>query len=1002
MNTKWFKTIIENNADGILIVDRHGMVRFVNKAAEALLGRGADELIGEIFGFPMTVGEMTEIDLLRKNEAPGIAEMHVTESEWEGQPVYLATLRDITEKKQAEQALRRHADALHERNKELNCLYEISTLADDSKNALSDILEGAVSILPNSYQYPDIAVGRIILEDMHYTTDDFRETPWRQARDIFLHGNRVGCIEVYYLEKRAYADEGPFLKEERALINAVAARLGHIIERMRAQQQVHLNEQKFRDIFNSSNDAIFIHDMAGHFLEVNEAACRRLGYDRNELLQMTPAEIDAHEHPDFMLDRIQQIDQKGDLMFESAHRSKDGTIIPVEISSRRIDYEGRSCVLSIARDITDRLEKELEYAHILRTSIDGFWVLDGEGRLLEVNPAAADMLGYTQKEMLGMHINDINANESPETSRQRLQLLREAGYARFETRHRHKNGRLIDVEISTSALPHHEKRFVGFTRDVTERKQVEQALRASEEQLSRIIEGTRAGTWEWFVQTGETEFNERWAEMIGYTLEELSPVSIETWTKLTHPEDLKQCESQLEKHLSGELPYYECECRMKHKQGHWVWVQDRGMVIEWDASGRPMRMAGTHIDVSRQKELEQEQRDLQYRLQQEQKAESLSRMAGAVAHHFNNQLSAVLGYLELVLYDLPENSQVQTNLNEAIQAGRRASHISAQMLAYLGQTFTHKGKLDLSEICRRHWHTLKDTVSRNLNLHLELGTPGPVVEANEKELEQVLSGLILNAWESLNNEMDEVRLRTRVVKTSELAEQNLYPVDWQPSENHYACIEVADTGSGISNENLDKIFDPFFSTKFTGRGLGLPVVLGMVKAKGGGIGVTSRVGHGTTIRIFMPLVSAPCPQERDPLDVAQNLDATQKEDSSRTVLLVEDEAEVLTMVKTMIERFGNSVIAAQSGHEAVSILKQRIEEVDCVITDISMPDMDGWETIAAIREMSDTMPVILASGYDKASLDERIKEHDPEGFIQKPYQMRELKAKLEQISEKGQ
>lgn len=997
-----FKSIIENNADGILIVDRHGMVRFVNKAAEALLGRAADELIGELFGFPMTVGDMTEIDVLRKNKAPGVAEMHVTESEWEGQPVYLATLRDVTEKKQAEQALRRHADALHERNKELNCLYGISKLADDPKNALSDILEGAVNILPRSYQYPEIAVGRLILEDRHYTTDGFRETPWRQTREILLHGSRVGCIEVHYLEDRPGADEGPFLKEERALIDAVAARLGHIIERMRAQQQAHRNEQKFRDIFNSSSEAIFIHDIEGHFLEVNAAACRRLGYDRDELLRMKPADIDAHEHADFTSQRMQEVDRKGQLVFESAHRSRDGTIIPVEISSRRVNYEGQTCVLSIARDITERLEKELEYAHILKTSIDGFWVLDREGRLLEVNPAAADMLGYTQKEMLGLHLNDIDATENPEATRQRLQSLREMGYARFETRHRHKTGRLIDVEVSTSAMAHQEKKFVAFTRDVTERKQTEQALRASEEQLSRIIEGTRAGTWEWLVQTGETEFNERWAEMIGYTLEELSPVSVETWTRLSHPEDLEQCEALLEKHFRGELQYYECECRMKHKQGHWVWVQDRGMVIEWDASGRPVRMAGTHIDVSRQKELELEQRDLQYRLQQAQKAESLSRMAGAVAHHFNNQLSAVLGYLELVLHDLPENSQVQANLNEAVQAGRRASHISAQMLTYLGQTFTDKEKLDLSAVCRRHSQTVKETVGRGLNLHLELMTPGPVVEANEKELEQVLSGLILNAWESLNNEADEVRLRSRVIQASELAEHNLYPVDWQPSEAHYACIEVADSGSGISKENLDKIFDPFFSTKFTGRGLGLPSALGMVKAKGGAIGVESRVGRGTTIRIFIPLLRAPGPQARETLDAGQNLEAAQKEHSSPTVLLVEDEAEVLTMVKTMIERFGNSVIPVQSGYEAISILKQRVEEVDCVVTDLSMPDMDGWETITAIRDLSETMPVIVASGYDKASLAERIRQHGPDGFIQKPYQMMELKTKLEQLLGQGE
>lgn len=258
----------------------------------------------------------------------------------------------------AEEALQEKSHGLNERNKELSCLYGISRLIEEQGNSLDDILQGTVNLLPYSWQYPDAACARIKFEDRVYVTGNFRETSRRQAQEIISEKEVVGCVEIFYLEEKPTAHEGSFIKEERELIDAVAERLGHIIGRVGAQIRLEQSEQKFREIFHGSNDAVFIHDLSGQFLEVNQVACSRLGYSREEFLHMTPMDLDVDEYAGIGSQRIQDVDQQGFLVFESVHQCKDGSTIAVEISSRKIDYEGKSCILSIARDMARRKQAE--------------------------------------------------------------------------------------------------------------------------------------------------------------------------------------------------------------------------------------------------------------------------------------------------------------------------------------------------------------------------------------------------------------------------------------------------------------------------------------------------------------------------------------------------------------------------------------------------------------------------------------------------------------------
>jgi signal transduction histidine kinase len=243
-----------------------------------------------------------------------------------------------------------------------------------------------------------------------------------------------------------------------------------------------------------------------------------------------------------------------------------------------------------------------------------------------------------------------------------------------------------------------------------------------------------------------------------------------------------------------------------------------------------------------------------------QKAESLGRMAGAIAHIFNNQLAVVMGNLEMALMELPRDAAIRGELIEAMRAARRSADVSGLMLTYLGQSAGKPEPLDLLEVCRQNLPMLQDAMPEGIALKTALLSSGPVVCAHASQIQQVLTHLITNGWESIGHAAGTVTLATRIIPASEIPTYHLASVGWKPEADVFSCLEVTDTGCGIAEDDLDKIFDPFFTTKFTGRGLGLAVVLGIVKTWGGSIGVESKREQGSTFRVFLPLVTDELPR----------------------------------------------------------------------------------------------------------------------------------------------
>ncbi len=274
-----------------------------------------------------------------------------------------------------------------------------------------------------------------------------------------------------------------------------------------------------------------------------------------------------------------------------------------------------------------------------------------------------------------------------------------------------------------------------------------------------------------------------------------------------------------------------------------------------DAQGKPLKIVGALRDVTARKAAEAERACLEAANIQLQKGESLGRMAGAVAHHFNNHLSVVMGNLELAMADSPGGSPQRQALEEAMLGARRAAGISRMMLTYLGQHCDARERLDLSDVCRRCQPLIQAALPGGIELELALAAPGPVALISFNQMQQILMNLMANALEAIGEAGGHIVVKTGVTAADALPGRYAVPVDWEASEPFLACLEISDDGQGIAPQDLDKLFDPFFTTKFVGRGLGLSVVLGIVKAWGGRIDVQSQIGRGSVFRIALPLVA---------------------------------------------------------------------------------------------------------------------------------------------------
>ncbi len=474
---------------------------------------------------------------------------------------------------------------------------------------------------------------------------------------------------------------------------------------------------------------------------------------------------------------------------------------------------------------------------------------EGFERFVEVNDIACKRYGYTYDELMMLSAPDItvkpdvNGHAKPD----HRQKLLEKGQLSFETLHIKKSGEIFPVEINSNIFYQNEKpHILAVVRDITDRKNAETALRESERTFRNLFDNHAAVKLIIDPDTGRIiSANKAAADFYGWPSTILAQMNINQ----INTKSVDEIKKLMEIAKTQERILFDFQHRLADGSIRDVEVFSSGV----EMNGQNYLHSIVH-DITEQKKAEQKTEELQIQNWHLKKKESLSRMAGAIAHHFNNHLMGIMGHLEVSLKLIELDKSPLENLKKAIQLTENAAKVGDLMLTYLGKSTSGKEKMDMGKVCNMTISLICASLSEHIVIDADFPAQGPMISGDANQIQQLVTNLITNAAESYQKK-GRVYLSLKSVQASEIPRKHRFPVNWRPGHKEYACLEVADSGCGIDAQNIERIFDPFFSTKDPGRGLDLSVVLGIAQANNGVITVKSKLGQGSAFRFFAPLAS---------------------------------------------------------------------------------------------------------------------------------------------------
>ncbi len=515
--------------------------------------------------------------------------------------------------------------------------------------------------------------------------------------------------------------------------------------------------------------------------------------------------------------------------------------------------------------------------------------------------------------------------------------------------------------------------------EISERRAAENASRESEERYRMLSE--LSSDYSFSVRIGPSRRIEfEWASgalsrITGYEISELDGRG---WLVLFDEPDRDEVAGQLAAVLGGESREIRARILSKQHEHRWIHVLFHTVL---DEEGGLVRMIGSVRDVTANHRAEEERHRLDVHMREVQRLESLGVMAGGIAHDFNNMLAAIRGNSRLALADLDVGKEPRDRLERIRSAAEHATALTDQMLTYAGRTPVELRCLDLSKIVRDAEHLLRASVGGKGDLEFDLASDLPDVEGDVTRIQQILVNLVSNAGEALGEAGGTVCVSTgRREVDADCLSDGFGASDAGPGP--YVYVEVSDTGRGMDPDVRERVFEPFFTTRASGRGLGLAAVLGIVSSHHGVIRIQSELGEGTEFQVLFPHAPHPVMSEPRLTDVAKPVKGG--------ILVVDDDEAVLELAREFLERAGFDVLAAESGRAGVALLRDRKDEIAAVVLDLVMPGMGGGEAMLEMLRIRPELPVIVTSGYDKENVAERLKSREISGFLYKPYEAEDL------------